>query len=314
MINHATPPNRLLVTVTQQLPEWSKTIKPLGFSGLTLYDIGYFFIVESQKNAINTRASATAFTFFLALFPAIMFFFSLIPFLPIDNLHQQLLNEMHTLLPENAYQAAVSTINDLVKTEHNGVLSFGFLVTLYFATNGINALIDAFNHAIHIPESRNFIQQRLVSLWLFIALSVLVLTASLLIIFSEVAINYAITHGLLLSDWLVIDLLTLGKWIISFLLLFTAISLLYYFGPVKAAGYQLINTGAVLATILSVIASLLFNYYVNNFATYNKVYGSIGTIMVVMLWLQFNCLIILIGFDLNAKIYNKTILDVPVSH
>jgi membrane protein len=314
MINHATPPNRLLVTVTQQLPEWSKTIKPLGFSGLTLYDIGYFFIVESQKNAINTRASAAAFTFFLALFPAIMFFFSLIPFLPIDNLHQQLLNEMHTLLPENAYQAAVSTINDLVKTEHNGVLSFGFLVTLYFATNGINALIDAFNHAIHIPQSRNFIQQRLVSLWLFIALSVLVLTASLLIIFSEVAINYAITHGLLLSDWLVINLLTLGKWLISFLLLFTAISLLYYFGPVKVAGYQLINTGAVLATILSVIASLLFNYYVNNFATYNKVYGSIGTIMVVMLWLQFNCLIILIGFDLNAKIYNKTTLDVPVSH
>jgi len=314
MLNHATLTHRLLVTVTQQLPEWSKTIKPPGFSGLTLYDIGYFFIVESQKNAINTRASAAAFTFFLALFPAIMFFFSLIPFLPIDNLHQQLLNEMHTLLPENAYQAAVSTINDLVKTEHNGVLSFGFLVTLYFATNGINALIDAFNHAIHIPESRNFIQQRLVSLWLFIALSVLVLTASLLIIFSEVAINYAIAHGLLLSDWLVIGLLTLGKWVISFLLLFTAISLLYYFGPVKVFGYQLINTGAVSATMLSVIASLLFNYYVNNFATYNKVYGSIGTIMVVMLWLQFNCLIILIGFDLNAKIYNKTILDAPVSH
>jgi membrane protein len=234
-----------------------------------------------------------------------MFFFSLIPFLPIDNLYQQLLKEMHTLLPENAYQAAVVTINDLVNTQHNGLLSFGFLVTLYFATNGINALIDAFNHAIHVTETRNFIQQRLVSLWLFITLSVLVLTASLLIIFSEVAINYAIAHGVPLSGWLVMALLTLGKWVISFLLLFTAISLLYYFGPVNSVNYQLINTGALLATILSVIASLLFNYYVNNFATYNKVYGSIGTIMVVMLWLQFNCLIILIGFDLNAKIYNR---------
>ncbi|MDO9214931.1 MAG: YihY/virulence factor BrkB family protein [Methylococcales bacterium] len=306
MMNHTQLPESPLVTLTQPLIAWSKTIKPLGFAGLALYDIGYFFIVENQKSAINTRASAVAFTFFLALFPAIIFFFSLIPFLPIDNLHQQLLKEMHTLLPENAYQAAEVTIKDLVNTQHNGLLSFGFLVTLYFATNGINALIDAFNHAIHIVETRNFIQQRLVSLWLFIALTVLILTASLLIIFSEVAINYAIAHGVLLSDWLVIALLTLGKWVISFLLLFTAISLLYYFGPVKAAGYQLINTGALLATILSIIASLLFNYYVNNFATYNKVYGSIGTIMVVMLWLQFNCLIILIGFDLNAKIYNRT--------
>jgi membrane protein len=305
MMNHTQLPQSPLVTVTQQLVAWSKTIKPLGFSGLTLYDIGYFFIVENQKSVINTRASAVAFTFFLALFPAIMFFFSLIPFLPIDNLYQQLLKEMHTLLPENAYQAAVVTINDLVNTQHNGLLSFGFLVTLYFATNGINALIDAFNHAIHVTETRNFIQQRLVSLWLFITLSVLVLTASLLIIFSEVAINYAIAHGVPLSGWLVMALLTLGKWVISFLLLFTAISLLYYFGPVNSVNYQLINTGALLATILSVIASLLFNYYVNNFATYNKVYGSIGTIMVVMLWLQFNCLIILIGFDLNAKIYNR---------
>ncbi len=290
----------------QKLIDWSKTVQPIGFAGLTLYDIGYFFLVESHKSAINTRASAVAFTFFIALFPAIIFFFSLIPFLPIDNLHSQLLNEMQLLLPENAYQAAVETINDLVKTQHNGLLSFGFLVTLYFATNGINALIDAFNQAIHVAETRTFIKQRAVSLFLFVVLSLLVLTASLLIIFSEVAMNYAIAYGLLLSDGLVILLLTLGKWLVATLLLFTAISLLYYFGPVNSTNYRLINPGAVLATILSITTSLLFNYYVNHFGTYNKVYGSIGTVMVIMLWLQFNCLVILIGFDLNAKIYNKT--------
>ena len=289
----------------QKIINGSKTVQPFGFAGLTLYDLGYFFLVETQKSAINTRASAVAFTFFLALFPAIIFFFSLIPFLPIDNLHTQFLKEMHSLLPENAYQAAVTTINDLVKTQHNGLLSFGFLVTLYFATNGINALVDAFNQAIHVKETRTFIQQRIVSLFLFVALSLLVLTASLLIIFSEVAIDYAIAHGLLLSDWQVVLLLTLGKWLTVFLLLFIATSLLYYFGPVNSNNYKLISAGAVLATILSITASLLFNYYVNHFGTYNKVYGSIGTIMVIMLWLQFNCLIILIGFDLNAKIYQK---------
>lgn len=306
MMNNAPAPHTRLVSIIQKLTDWSKTIQLRHFSELTLYDIGFFFLIETRKSAITTRAAAVAFTFFLALFPAIIFFFSLIPFLPIDNLQAQLLNEMHTLLPENAYQAAIVTINDLVKNQHNGLLSFGFLITLYFATNGINALMEAFNHAIHVAETRTFIKQRAISLFLFVILSMLVLTASILIIFSEVAINYAVTQGWLLSDWGILLLLTLGKWLVSSLLLFTAISLLYYFGPVNSANYQLISPGALLATVLSIIASVLFNYYVNNFGTYNKVYGSIGTIMVVMLWLEFNCLIILVGFDLNAKIYHKT--------
>ncbi len=306
MTNNKQRSKTLLSELMQKLINGSKAIRPPRFSGLTLYDIGYFFLVETQKSAITTRASAVAFSLFLALFPAIIFIFSLIPFLPIANMHQQLLAELHTLLPQTAYQAAVETINDLVKTQHNGLLSFGFLVTLYFATNGINALMDAFNQAIHAAETRSFIKQRCVSLFLFVALSALLLTASLLIIFSEVAINYALAHGWLLSDWGEILLLTLGKWSVAFLLLYTAISLLYYFGPVNSANYPFISPGALLTTVLSITASLLFNYYVNNFGTYNKVYGSIGSIMVIMLWLEFNCLIMLIGFDLNAKIYNRS--------
>lgn len=306
MTDHKQRSKTLLLEFLQKLINASKAIRPPRFSGLTLYDIGYFFIVETQKSAITTRASAVAFTLFLALFPAIIFIFSLIPLLPIANLHQQLLTELHTLLPEAAYQVAVVTITDLVKTQHNGLLSFGFLVTLYFATNSINALMDAFNQAIHVAETRSFFKQRCVSLLLFVVLSVLLQTASLLIIFSEVAIHYAVDHGLLLSDWGEILLLILGKWLVAFLLLYTAISLLYFFGPVNSANYQFISPGALLATVLSITASLLFNYYVNNFGAYNKVYGSIGSIMVIMLWLEFNCLIMLIGFDLNAKIYNRS--------
>ena len=192
-----------------------------------------------------------------------------------------------------------------MQNQHNGLLSFGFLITLYFSTNGINALIDAFNQILHHSETRGFFQQRLVSLLLFIGLSLLVITASVLIIFSELAselaIDYALAHGVLLSDGLVLLLLTIGKWLIAFLLLFVAIYTLYYFGPVKS-DHRCIIQGTVLATVLSIAASLLFNYYVNNFGTYNKIYGSIGTVMVVMLWLQFNCLTLLIGFDWNAKI------------
>lgn len=305
MTNTAITSKTLFLESLKKLLKRSKAIRPPCFAGLTTYDIGHFFLVEIQQSAVTTRASAVAFTLFLALFPTIIFFFSLIPFLPIDNLRQHVLNEMHSLLPENAYQAAVETINDLVKNQHTGLLSFGFLVTLYFATNGVNALMDGFNQAIHAAETRSFIKQRCVSLFLFVALSMLVLTASLLIIFSEVAISYAAVHGLILSDWGEILLLALGKWSVAFLLLYTAISLLYYFGPVNSANYRFISPGAVLATVLSITASLLFSYYVNNFGAYNKVYGSIGSIMVIMLWLEFNCLIMLIGFDLNAKIYNR---------
>ena len=120
MMNNAQTLQTLLAESMQKLINGSKAIRPIGFAGLTVYDIGYFFLIETRKSAITTRASSVAFTLFLVLFPAIIFFFSLIPFLPIANLHQQLLNEMHTLLPENAYQAAVETINDLVKTQHNG--------------------------------------------------------------------------------------------------------------------------------------------------------------------------------------------------
>ena len=291
----------ILMTWLHRFSHYVKT-KPLpACANLSWYDFGYFLIVESQKNALTMRASAAAFTFFLALFPAIIFFFTLIPFLPIDNLHAQLLEEMQAFLPENAYQAAVSTINDLVQTQHNGLLSFGFLITLYFATNGVNALIEAFNQTLHHSETRSFIAQRFVSLALFVGLSLLVITASLLIIFSEVAINYAISYGVLFSDWQILLLLSLGKWLTAFVLLFSAISLLYYFGPVQS-NQRFITPGAVLATVLAIVASLLFNYYVNNFGTYNKIYGSIGTVMVIMLWLQFNCLTVLIGFDFNVKI------------
>jgi membrane protein len=306
MMNNVQTHKKRLLAALQKLIHASKVMRLPGFAGLTAYDIGYFFLVETRKSAVTTRAASVAFTLFFALFPAIIFFFSLIPFLPIDNLHQQLLNEMHSLLPENAYQTAVATINDLVKIQHNGLLSFGFLLTLYFATNGVNALMDAFNQAIHVSETRSFIKQRAVSLLLLVVLSVLLLTASILIIFSEIAIKYAIVHGLLVSGWGEIGLLLLGKWSIAFLLPFIAISLLYYFGPVNAANYRLISPGALLATIFSLLATLVFNYYVNNFGAYNKVYGSIGTMMVIMLWLEFNCLIVLIGFDLNAKIYNRT--------
>ena len=188
-----------------------------------------------------------------------------------------------------------------MKNQHGGLLSFGFLVTLFFATNGIDALMQAFNQSFHLNETRSFLKQKLISVFLFMILSLLLLTATTLIIGSEITVDFLIKKGLLKGN-LDVLILMLGKWIIVLTLFFTAISIFYYFGPVKKMKYKFISAGATIATILSILASLGFSYYVNNFGTYNKVYGSIGTIIVIMLLLEFNSRIILIGFDLNAKI------------
>ncbi len=291
------------------LPFISKTITSAknfvmpGFEGLTLYEVGHFFFVECQKSSLTIRAASVSFKFFLAIFPAIIFLFSLLPYLPVADLHQQLLIELKTFLPKEAYDSAVETINDLINNQHGKLLSFGFLLTLYVSTNGINALMEAFNNSFHVKETRNPWMQRLLSVLLLIILSVLLLTATVIIIFSGIVLDYFEAKGLLSGgfDTFLINSL---KWIIVLILFFSAISILYYFGPVKKTRYRFFSAGATLATVLSIVASLGFNFYVNNFGTYNKVYGSIGTLMVIMLWMNFNSLIIIIGFDLNAKIYN----------
>ncbi len=291
--------------VIKQVIEASRLIKPWGFEGSTLYDIGYFFFIEVGKSAVTTRASAVAFKFFLALFPALIFLFTLIPYLPLNDLHEQIMLSLKDFMPTNAYQAAVDLINDLLTNQRGGLLSFGFFITLYFATNGINALMEAFNKSLHIKETRTFIMQRVISLFLFFMLSILLLLAASIIIFSEITLDYFIDKGLLISDTLSIILLTVGKWVVVILLLFFAISILFFFGPVNRKRYDFFSPGSTLATVLFIFASQMFSYYVNNFGTYNKVYGSIGTIMVVMLWLEFVCLIMIVGFDLNAKIYSN---------
>ena len=283
----------------------SKRLVLPGFEGIPLHDVILFFSRGLVKGSLNTRATSLAFKFFLAIFPGLIFLITLIPYIPIDNFQVEMLALLKDILPQSAYETTASTFEDLIKNQRGGLLSFGFLTALYLATNGISAMIKAFNKSYHTSDRRTALKRQLISILLVIILFVLTLVAIALIIFSETALDF-LESKKLLNDSLIYYLLIIGKWIIIVALFFFGISFLYYFGPDTSGTkikWKFISAGSTLATIFIVLASEAFAYYVNNFGTYNKIYGSIGTLMVIMLWLEFNSMIILLGFELNASIY-----------
>ena len=275
----------------------SKKIKLPGFEGKSLYVVSKFFFDGMINGSLNMRASSLAFSFFLALFPSIIFLFTLIPYIPINNFQDSLFNIMQTMLPKAAFQATEETIIDIIKNPHGGLLSFGFISALYFSTNGFKAMMDAFNETYHKIETRTALAQRLVSLGMVIISTLLISIAIILIIFTEI-----ISEKLIRVDSLSFFFIHFAKYVILMALCLSFISINYYLGPKEKGRFQLISPGSLLATILIIFASLIFAFYVNNFGSYNKLYGSIGTLIVVMMWIYIVSLILLIGFDLNVSI------------
>ncbi|MBK9525444.1 MAG: YihY/virulence factor BrkB family protein [Bacteroidetes bacterium] len=290
------PPIRSLINYT-------KRVALPGFDRIPIYDVADFFFTGIQKGAVVTRAQALAFSFFLAIFPATIFLFSLIPYIPIDNFQLQLLELIQNILPKNAYESARTTIEDIIKIHRGGLLSVGFVLALYFTTNGFMTMMRGFNSSYHVVETRTPFKQRMVALVLTFLLTILVIVSTALIIFSEIATKYLVQHSILKTKTQ-IALLLLGKWAVVLALFFIAISFLYYYAPVMRKRWRFISAGSTFATLLSVIVSTGFAYFVNHFGQYNKIYGSIGTLIVIMLWIYFNSLILILGFELNASIDN----------
>jgi membrane protein len=254
-----------------------------------------------QNGAISTRAAAIAFNFFMAIFPAMIFLFTLIPYIPINNFQNELLDILKSIMPENAFYAIEGTITDIVNKPRFGLLSFGFLATLYFSTNGINSIMRAFNVSSRLKENRSALKRRIASLWLFLIFTGLIMVGIGIIVFSHHAFDYFYNIGLIKGGFLYYTIL-LFEWIVIISLFFLAVSFMYYFAPAKKTNWRFISAGGSLATLLCILTSLIFSFYVNDFGNYNELYGSIGTIIVLMLLLQLNSQILLIGYELNSSI------------
>lgn len=283
----------------------SRLILP-GFEGMSLYDVSSFFFKGIRKSSIIIRANSLSYIFLMSIFPAILFFFTLIAYIPIDNLHTTIMETLKQAFPENAYLTVKNTIEDILKHQNSGLLSIGFLLTMYFANNGMIGLIKAFNQTSHTIESRSSFKLHLTSISLiFIVTTIIILSISLLI-FTSFAIKYFVSEGILTND-LTIYLYSAGKWIIIFVMVLSMISFIYYLAPAKERYFKFISAGSTLATILSLLFIFGFKYYIDHFSRYNKLYGSIGTLIVLMLWINLNALVLLIGYELNASIHDAKI-------
>lgn len=287
---------------TQKAITLSKGFILPGFNGIPLYNVAQFWGIAIFKGDIQMRARSIGFSFFLALFPAVIFLFTLIPYIPIDGFQDKLLASLQAFFPYNTYETARETIEEIVKQQNGGLLSFGFILALYVSTNGVMSIINSFDATIHAESKRKGLRKRLVALYLTLLMTLLVVIAIVLIIATEITLHY-INTKIIDIDKSSVYLLLGGKYLILLILSFTAISSLYYFGPSDGTRkFRFISAGSTLATILVALTSIGFNFFIQHFGRFNKVYGSIGTLIIILVYINFNCLQLLIGFELNNSI------------
>lgn len=273
--------------------------------GVSLYDIIEVFIEKLQNDEIITRANGVAFNFTLAIFPAIIFVFTLIPYIQISDLpelDQQIMQFLEDWMPTAMYEVASTTIEDIISNRRGGLLSFGFLFSLFLATNGMMSLMKAFNKCYRTVENRSFFQSRFIATSLTFMLAVVLFFAMLLLVIGQQAINFLQSAPWIDIEGYVFFLVLALRFIVLFLIFLVAISSIYYLAPAVHDRWQFFSPGSLTAAFLSLLVTFGFTFYVNNFATYNKFYGSIGMLIALMIWLSLLSVIMLIGFEINASI------------
>jgi membrane protein len=291
-----------LIKYGEKLAEKAKKVSFPFFEGVPLYDVALFFYHSIVKGAIATRASAIAFSFFIAFFPFIIFLFTLIPFIPIDNFQNELLILIQNVVPKSTYITIENTVKDIIMQPRGDLLSFGFFAALIFSTNGLASMMSAFDATIHTIHRRTWISQRITAIFLLIILSVMLTIVIALLTSGQLFLQYLIDNQIL-QDHFTVYLLIFGKWIVILALLFFTFSFMYYMAPAKKTKWRFISAGGTLSTILSVFTIFGFTYYINKFNQYNELYGSIGTLLIILLLMYVMSLILLLGFELNASIH-----------
>ena len=281
---------RLLIIIPQKiyLPK---------FKGLTLYDLlkTYFFgIIEGT---FSSRAGSIAFSFFMALFPFILFLLNLIPYLPIEPYH--FVEFIDDVLPKDTASFFMPVILDIIDNPRGGLLSFVFLLTIFLMSNGINAIFSSFEYSYHITINRSFFKQYFVASLVSIFLALLLLLTIVIIVFSEQFIWDLSKEEFLSNGVFWVETI---RNIIFIILVYFVIAILYYFGIKKGKSVRFFSIGAFVTTMLFVVTTYFFGVYITNFSNYNELYGSIGALLILMLYIWINSNLLLLGFELNATL------------
>jgi membrane protein len=286
------------IPIVKQLVLLTKAIKLKSLEGLSLYDILELYVLGIFKGAFSYRASAIAFSFFMALFPFALFILNLIPFIPLEDFQADFLKFVEEGVPPNTYEAIEAILRDIMETSHQGLLSSGFILSILLMTNGINAILGGFEMSAHITITRGFFRQYVISLAISILLSMILLITVVAIVIAEIMIQKINLFGEVTD----ITLIEWSRYAFILLMILLITSILYKFATKETSSMPFISYGAVFTTILIILSSYIFGIYVTKFAKYNELYGSIGTLLVLMFYIWINCMVLLLGFELNATI------------
>jgi membrane protein len=292
------------IPVVNLIVRFFKQIKLPGFEGLSIYDLLELYAMGIVKGAITTRASSIAFSFFTAIFPFLLFVVILIPYIPINDFPEEFEKFLNSFLPPQTSDFFFSNIFENISGSGGaGILSSVFLLSMLLMANGVNAVFSGFENSYHEQLTRSVFRQYLYALGVALILAFLVLLTVAVFGYFQIYVIQPIYLGLTGKDalansgWIIF-----AKYLFFIFMVYLATATLYYFGTKEGRETRFFSVGALLTTLLIILTSYLFGIYIDNFSQYNELYGSIGALLILLLYLWLNSNILLLGYELNATL------------
>ncbi len=291
--------NRTLVPLWAFFVNLSKRIVIPGFKGLSLHDLLTIYINGIIEGTFSSRASSVAYSFFVALFPFLLFILNLIPYIPVEGFQTRFLIFIESLLPAQTSDLFYPVIADIAVNPRGGLLSFVIILSVFLAANGVNSIFSAFEYSVHVTINRTFFRQYFAALGVSIVLALLLLVTVGVILYGEYAINTFKGYDYISNDLFWIKTLQITVFIS---MIYLAVATLYYFGTKEGRSSRFFSPGALVTTLLFLLTTYFFGVYINNFSTYNELYGSLGAILIMMFYIWINSNLLLLGFELNVSL------------
>lgn len=286
------------IPIVKSLVEFLEVIKLPGYSGFSFYDLAEIYVSGIVKGALSSRAGSVSFSFFMALFPFLLFILNLIAFIPIDNFDRILFDFIELLLPQESQIFFTDIFNDIRQKQRAGLLSSVFLLSVFLTANGVSSIFSSFEGSYHVELSRSFIRQYLYSMMVGILLAVLLLVGVMALVFFEIFILSNLDE-LIPSE---INWIRVGQLFFYIILTYISVAILYYFGTIEGKKTHFFSPGALMTCLLIILTTYLFGVYIENFSQYNQLYGSIGALLIFLFYIWLNSSVLLLGFDLNATL------------
>lgn len=284
-----------------------KRIKLPALEGLSLYDLLELYITGILKGALTTRASAIAFSFFMAIFPFLLFILIVIPYIPIEGFRMDFLKFLESSLPPSTSDFFFENIfGNIADSQSGGLLSSVFLLSILLMANGVSAVFSGFENSYHEQLTRNAFRQYLFALGVAIILSFLLIITIAVLGYFQIYVIQELLDVLENQGYEVqsqnVFWFGIAQYVFFVLMVYLATATLYYFGTKEGKLFSFFSVGAIFTTVLIILTSYLFGIYIDNFSKYNELYGSIGALLILMVYLWINANILLLGFELNMSL------------